>query len=93
MEHCWFMELVDGTRIPFTYSYDDSNNPLVSISGFEQDGHYLIQYPMDTIGPSGGPLLEGMNHHPLASGVISEEMCCWAIPKANVYRTYSESTL
>ncbi len=42
--HCWFMELVDGTKFEFWMDVDDGvTNPLTSISGFDGGDHWAIQ--------------------------------------------------
>ncbi len=92
-EHCWFLELTDGTRFPFLTQWDDgATNPLTSVSGFDLGDHWAVQGPLDRVGPSGGPLLPGMNHHPLASGIV-EEPDCWAVPKEHVVRVFSAPML
>ena len=87
-EHCWWMELVDSTRFPFLTQHDDGTNPLTSISGFDLGDCWAVQGPLDRVGPSGGPLLSGMNHHPLASGIEGNDDC-WAIRKENVSRVFA----
>lgn len=92
--HCWFMELTDGTKFKFFENHDDGvTNPLTSISGFDHGDHWAVQGPLDRIGPSGGPLPSGMDHHPLASGLDPAADCCWAVPKSSVASVYSTPLL
>ena len=91
--HCWFMELTDGTRFEFLCQEDDGvTNPLTSISGFDMGDVWAVQAPMHRIGPSGGPLPSGMDHHPLASG-LDLTINCWGIKKTDVVAVTAHKAL
>ena len=88
--YCWVMQLTDYTRVPFSET-QDTVDPTTVESGFHWGDHYLVQYKMDRVGASGGPLASGEAHHPLCSGLYDADANCWAIPKANVDSIYYES--
>ena len=93
--NCWWMELVDGTRFQFWCDEDDGvTSPLTSISGFDGGDYWAIQARLDQIGPSGGPLPSGMEHHPLASGIdTTPGVACYGIKKVDVANVFSTPML
>ena len=92
-EHCWHMELRDGTKFQFFSNVDDgTTNPLTSISGFDIGDYWAVQAPLHLIGPSGGPMPSGMANHPLASGISTADGS-WGILKSDVVSVYSSPML